>query len=254
MTNNKVESERFAELCVHDEMVFGENEKIGINIYNEKRLHRVLKKTLCNNEDCFEVKVGRYIADVKEGNRITEIQCGSLYPLAPKLEYYLGEDDIEVTVVHPIIARKRIIKTDKETGEIKSSKMSPKKESEWTALPELYWLRELIPSPRLKIRFMFISADEYRYSERVRGRKSGAYDASFCPRELLGSMEFSSVEDYRCFIPEALIVREGFSSADYSAATKLKGKKLSGALKFLCSVGVLERQKQDRRFIYSIKS
>ena len=49
MITNASESLRFAELCVHDELVFGENEKIGIGIYNEKRLHRVLKKTLCNN-------------------------------------------------------------------------------------------------------------------------------------------------------------------------------------------------------------
>ena len=31
----------------------------GIGIYNEKRLHRILKHTFCEREDCFEVKVGK---------------------------------------------------------------------------------------------------------------------------------------------------------------------------------------------------
>ena len=251
MITNASESLRFAELCVHDELVFGENEKIGIGIYNEKRLHRVLKKTLCNNEEHFEVKTGKYIADIRDGNEIIEVQCSSLYPLVQKLEYYIQEG-FSVTVVHPIIAKRRIIKADKITGEIKSSKLSPKKENQWSVLPELYWIRDVLGSPKLKIRIMFISADEFRYSERVRRRRSGAYDSSLCPRELLGSIDINSVEDLMIYIPDELKEKGEFTSADYSAISKLGGARLSSGLKALCHVGILERRKEGKRFIYRI--
>ena len=253
MITNEAESARFAELCIHDELVFGENENIGINIYNEKRLHRVLKKTLCENEEQLEIRTGKYIADIRDGNLITEIQCGSLYPLVQKLEYYLNEEDYSVTVVHPIIAKRRIIKADKITGEIKSSKMSPKKENEWSVLPQLYWIREVINSPKLKIRIMFVTADEFRYSERVRRRRSGAYDSSLCPRELLGSIDINGADDLMIYIPDVLREKGEFTSDDYSALSKLRGASLSAGLKLLCHAGLLERRKEGRRYIYTVK-
>ena len=99
---------------------------------------------------------------------------------------------------------------------------------------------------------MFISADEFRYSERVRRRRSGAYDSSLCPRELLGSIDINSVEDLMIYIPDELKEKGEFTSADYSAISKLGGARLSSGLKALCHVEILERRKEGKRFIYRI--
>ena len=140
---NEKEAERFAALCLEEESS-SDIEKSSINIYNEKKLHRMLKATLCNREECFEVSVGRYIADILDGNRIIEVQCASLYPLIPKISYYLENTDFDITVVHPIIVSKTIIRADKETGELIRSKRSPKKESEWSVLPDMRYICDFV--------------------------------------------------------------------------------------------------------------
>ena len=248
------EKDRFASLCLEDEESHPKDEICGINIYNEKRLHRILKRTLCEDEGCFERKVGRYVADILLGERIIEIQCASLYPLTDKIDYYLNGEGYEVTVVHSLSAEKRLIKADRESGEIKSVRRSPKKENIWSALPECYWLRELIPDRRLRVRLMLISADEFRYSERVRGRRTGAYDSEYFPRELLGDIVLCGSEDYRRFVPTELRAAEGFGMAEYSRLSGLKGKRLSMSLNLLCCLGILKKEKMGRKNIYYYQS
>lgn len=231
------------------ETYFGPDSK-GIGIYNEKSLHRILKKFFCDDESCFEKKVGRYIADIFDGEVIIEVQSSSFYPLKEKLKYYLEETPYSVILVHPVIADKTIINADKDSGEIKSIRKSPKRECLWDVLPEMFWLKECIPSSKLTIRLVFVSAKEYRYSERVRFRRSGAYDSTLVPEELLGYEEFFDTKDYYDYIPAPLRGAEGFSASEYSSVSKLKGRKLSLALGFLCAVGLLRKEKQGRKWIY----
>ena len=240
----------FSRLCIDDMEKFFETEEKGIGIYNEKSLHRILKRFFCDDESCFEQRVGKYIADIFDGEKIIEIQSGSFYPLKEKLKYYLEETAYSVTIVHPIIADKTIIKADKESGEIMSIRRSPKRESEWDVLPEMFWLKDFIVSERLKLRLVFVCAKEYRYSERVRFRKTGAYDSMLVPEGLIGEVEFSGNEDFREYIPQELKGANGFSTSEYSSCSKLKGRKLSLALNFLCAVGLLRKEKQGKRWIY----
>jgi len=249
MMLNKNEAERFSALCLEDVEASLEEVKSGINTYNEKRLHRILKRTLCSDEGCFEVKLGRYIADILENGRITEIQCGSFYPLGDKIRYYLENTDYTVTVVHPVIESKTLYRADKESGEILRSRRSSKKESQWSVLPDMIYLSDFVVSPRFCLRLVFVSADEYRFSDRVRFRKSGAYDSDLRPRELTGSISFASKEDYAIFLPD----KECFDSAEYSSFSKLKGRRLYYALGFLCAIGLLEKQKQGNKNIYTRK-
>ena len=240
----------FSQLCIDDMETYFETDAKGIGIYNEKSLHRILKRFLCDDVSCFEQRVGRYIADIFDRERIIEVQSGSFYPLKEKLKYYLEETPYAVTVVHPVIADKTIINADKESGEIKSMRRSPKRESHWDVLPEMFWLKDIIPSDKLTVRLVFVSAKEYRYSERVRFRRSGAYDSSLVPEGIVGSMELSQIKDYYDYIPTQLRGDKGFSSSEYSSVSKLKGRKLSLALSFLCSVGLLKKEKQGKRWIY----
>ena len=250
--NDCTEAERvlFADLCAAQSYtVAGLSEEEGIGIYNEKRLHKMLKRTLCEDESCFEVKVGRFVADVLDGAVIREIQCRSFTPLVKKIEYYLSETDYAVQIVHPIIVDRLLIRAERETGEILSQKLSPKHETLYDALAELYPIRHLLSNRRLSYRVMLIECEEYRYSERRYRCREGRYDHESFPTALVGSVTFRSAQDYAPLLPDSLRGRE-ISAADFAAYSGLKGRKLYSALNVLSALGILRREERGRCVVY----
>ena len=159
----------FSELCRQDRAMYGSDAE-NIGTYNEKRFHRVFKRFVTEDASCYEVKVGKYVADVLCDGHITEIQTKQFSNLKNKISYYLSETDHTVSVVKPLVCERKIIRADKRTGEVKYIRRSPKKEGLDDALCEIYHLRELIANDRLLIHLIFIKAEEYRYSEKVSAR------------------------------------------------------------------------------------
>lgn len=244
------EQKRFAELCgAESYRTVGLSAEEGIGIYNEKRLHRILKRTLCQDESCFEVKVGRYVADILDGGVIREIQCRAFTPLVAKVDHYLTETDYSVEIVHPVIVKKKLIRAERETGEILRIKTSPKRESVYNALSRMYPLREIIGNRRLSLRVMMIEAEEYRYSEPRRYCKEGRYDAELFPTALVDSLTLRTAEDYAALLPEELWGRE-FSAADFAPYSRLRGRDLYSALNVLAAIGVLKCERSGRRVSY----
>ena len=238
-------AERFEALCKRDMETLHPRESIGT--YKEKRLHRILKSYVCENKASFEIPVGNYVADIYEDGRITEIQTCRFDRLLPKLEYYLSDTDLSVTVVCPIIRNKRLIRIDPETGEILRQKLSPSHGKAADLLPELYHIRQVIPNDRLKIKLMLIDAEEYRYSERVRYRRSGAYDSELFPTALVEERDLSSVDDFLEFIPKTT---DSFDATEYSKFIRQKGRDLYSSLNLLCHLKLLAKEKQGRKNIY----
>jgi len=246
------QKELFESLCAAESYrVQGIDAESGIGIYNEKRLHRILKNTVCEKEDCFEVKVGRYVADVLDDDTVYEIQCASFKPLQRKLEYYLAETEYEICVLCPIISKKTVIRAERETGEIMRVRTSPKRQNEWNALAKLYPIRHLLGNERLMVKIMLIEAEEYRYSEAVRYRKSGKYDSELFPTLLAGSVELCGAGDYKKFLPEELRGAE-FSASDFSRLTKLKSRDAYSALNTLAELGLIAREKNGRAVRYKL--
>ena len=194
--------ERFNALCASDGGLAQTRDAQNIGTYNEKRLHRFLKHSF--GERDFEVEIGDYVADLVCESGIIEIQTGGFYPLVKKIEYFLRSTEYTVTVVHPLIANLTVVRMDKDTGEVIRKKTSPKHEAPIDMLCELYWLREFLGESRLKIIAPVISAEEYRFSERVRYRKKGAYDAELFPLEMLDILDVSTVPLVCSFLPGAL--------------------------------------------------
>ena len=247
----KVQRERFERLCASLSYVQGASAlEEGIGIYNEKRIHRVLKRTLCECEDRFEIKVGRYTADVLDGNQIYEIQCGPLHLLKNKLEYYLGSTEYDVTVVHPIITKRVVIRADRNTGEVIRRRLSPIKERPEKILPMMYNLGEFVSHPRFSILLVCLEVEEYRFSEAVRYRKSGKYDSEVFPIAMGEVIELRGVEDYVEFLPRELIGKE-FSASEYERYSSLRGIDTYSALKTLSEIGIIDRKKEGRRVIYT---
>ena len=230
------DAERFERLCREDCEALHTSE--GIGTVSEKRLHRILKKFASEDTDTHEAEVGRYIADVCRNGKIYEIQTASFSPLLPKIRYYLESTPYTVTVIHPIIRNKKIIRIDPETGEILRRQTSPLHGCSADLLPELYFLRELFPHERLTVRLVHIDAEEYRYSERMRYRREGAYDCELFPTSLVRTEDYSTVED----IKELLKADgESFTATAYSRLTGFTGRRLYRALTLLTSLEILRK-------------
>ncbi|MBQ9085948.1 MAG: hypothetical protein IJY47_02040 [Clostridia bacterium] len=243
------EQESFRQICEEEKNAPACSAGVRIGTYGEKRLHRVLKKWICSDETYHERPVGRYIADLLVGDEILEIQTGSLHPLREKLKGYLETTDYRITVIYPMFAEKRLVRMDRETGEVLSVRRSPKRAQWRDALPELFWIREVLESPRVTIRLLLLSGEERRYSERMRYRREGAYDSELFPEELLDELTISVPSDYRMFLPSGLT---SFTAPEYGAFSKQKGRDLYSSLNLLCSLGLLRREAEGRRYRYTV--
>ena len=90
-------------------------ESDGIGTLGEKKLHAALKRFYAKDASCTEVPVGRFVADVFDGQRIVEIQTGQFARLVSKLCFFL--ERYPVTVVHPMSRIRYLTWTDPGTGE-----------------------------------------------------------------------------------------------------------------------------------------
>ena len=130
---------------------------------------------------------------------------------------------------------------------------SPKKARAIDALSQVYYLRDLLENRRLEIRAVLVRAEEYRYSERMRYRKKGAYDCDLYPVELVEEISLCGVDDYMRFIPDELRGME-FDAKQYATVTKLHGRALYSALNTLYAAGLLSRRGEGKKYVYSLKS
>ena len=244
MTNKTVVSDadraRFALLCEEAARARRSEGDGGFGTLAEKRMHAVIKRYVCPNEDFHEVGVGgtRYIADVRVGDSIWEVQSGSFYPMKKKLAYYLEKTDCTVTVVHPITVNKWLTLIDPATGECAPRKKSPKHEHAVALLAELYPLIDLLPNERLRFRLLLIEAEEYRLSNarRHRGKlKSVRYERM--PLSLLDVLDFASPADFCALLPD--ILPDVFTVKELSRATGLRGRHAYSAAHVLEALGVI---------------
>ncbi len=248
----KAEQERFGALALAESyMCKGLSEESGIGIYNEKRMHRILKRTVCDRESCFEIKVGRYVADVLSDGVITEIQCGSMRPLERKLKFYLENTDYKITVLHPLIAKKVLFRAQRESGEILRVRASPKKEDYIDGLAKLYPIRNLLLNDRISVRFMLCHAEEYRFSERMRYRREGKYDSELFPVSLVDSVLLSSPRDYLALLPRNLLSGE-FTAKQFASLTSLKGRNVYSALHTLCALDLITASNNSKPIKFSL--
>ena len=260
----EIDKKRFESICLS---VAAEGlDAGGIGTMSEKRMHKALKRYICSDEGCHEVRIkpdgsvsydendksgrGGYIADIFDNGKIFEVQTGSFYPLRAKIKFYLDNTDFEVTVVHPIIDTKWSVWIDPETGDTTKRRRSPKKEDKYTLLSEIFWLSEHLDSPRLNFRGLFIEVEEYRLLDGwSKDKKRGSNRYERIPLAIIDDLTVSAREIGKSLLPEGL--PEEFTATDLGKITKLRGKKLYGALKVLCAARTIEKgEKKGRSFVY----
>ena len=231
---------RFGRLC-REIMVEGHTSgEAGIGTLAEKRLHAVIKRYLCEDEDCHEVGVlnTRFVSDVRIGNEIYEVQTGSFYPMKKKIAHYLEKTDCTVTVVHPIPARKWVSWIDPKTNEIASRTHSTKRGRAEDLLPELYHLLPHLGNPRLRFRVLLLEAEDFRWLNGwSRDRKRGSERYERIPLALLDDIEFNCPDDFAALLPDAL--PQHFAVKDFSKHTKIRGRDAYSAVRALAALGIL---------------
>lgn len=210
----------------------------GIGTMQEKRLHALIKKYICEDPDCHEVGVAgsRYVADVRMGDAIYEVQTGSFYPMRQKIAHYLESTSCTVTVVHPISAVKWVSWIDPKTGEIAPRHKAPRqKESE--LLAEMYSLLPYLSNPRLRFRLLLLETQDFRMlSDRRRNRKKGSVRYERVPLSLIDEWEFNSPKDFCRFIPQDL--PRHFTVSQFSSFTKIHGVDAYSSVRVLCALGL----------------
>lgn len=232
---------RFCRLCEAAMLERRANGDAGIGTLAEKRLHAIIKRYLCEDEDLHEVGVlnTRYVSDVRIGNDVYEVQTGPFYPMRKKIAYYLEKTDCTVTIVHPIIVNKWISWVDPATREISERKKSPKHEETKDLLAQLYCLIPHLGNPRLRFRLLMLEAQDFRMlTGRSRDRKHyGAERYERIPLDLLGEEDFTSFEDFKQFIPDDLPTH--FTVKDFTRHTGIRGRDAYSAVRVLTALGLV---------------
>lgn len=225
----------------------------GFGTLQEKRLHAAVKKFLCEDTDCHEVGIQntRFLADIRVGNEIYEVQTGDFAPLKQKLEYLLENTPCTITVVHPIIVQRSVAWIDPRDGSVTPPRRTGGIESPVTLLADLYPLLSLLPNDRLFFRLLSISATDFRLLNpkgRDPKRRSRRYER--VPDDLFGDVTFSSPADFRDLLPADL--QGEFTVPAFSKLSHLRGRNAYSAVYVLEKLGILQKTSATRPMKFKV--
>ncbi|HET6510334.1 MAG TPA: hypothetical protein VFG42_26305 [Baekduia sp.] len=190
----------------------------GIGVLREGPLHAAVKDLLASPGDRAEVKFGRFVIDlVRADGELVEVQTGGFSPLGPKLDALL--DDHRMRIVHPVAARRRIVRVDAH-GEVLSSRRSPLRGGVLDVFDRLVSFPSLLAHPNLTVEVLLCAEDHIRAPEAGRSR-SGRRRRDPGERrlvEVVGSEVLSSPSDAAALLPPALVAAGAFTTRELSAA------------------------------------
>lgn len=149
----------------------------------ETSLHRDLKAQYAGNDAQFEVSLGGYRIDVTSGDRLIEIQLGSLAAIRDKVRALLKGHTI--VVVKPIVVRKTLIKQSCQHGLGTSRRQSPKRGTILDLFEELVHFTQVFPHKRLTLEVPLIDIEEWRYPGHGRRRRWRANDHQVQDQKLI---------------------------------------------------------------------
>lgn len=219
----------------------------GIGTLSEKTVHAALKRWRDPDETHHEVPLPEgYIADIFDGERVTEIQTAGFSGFRPKLACLL--EHYPVTVIHPVIREKTLLRLDPATGEIGRPRRASRKGCFADTAAELVYLLPLLGHPGLTVESVLLDAAEYRIPDGVRRGRAHTRRGERVPTGLVDRVILQKTTDYAALIPAGL--PDEFDSAAFARAAGLRGRRLSAALKVLLTVGALTREKQGRGYRY----
>lgn len=200
----------------------------------ETTLHQQLKRMYAPGAEANEVAVGDYRIDaVADDGRLIEVQCASLGAIRDKVRVLCRTHD--VTVVKPVVVRKRIVKHAEKDGPVLSSRLSPKRETVLSVFEELVHFTSPFPHERLVLEVVEIEVAEHRVPRtrrRWRQKDHRVVDRELV--ELIHGHEFRRPEDFTCLLPSLV---EPFTTGDLAEASGMPRWLAQKAAYFLREIG-----------------
>lgn len=218
------------------------SEKI-IGSLNEHTLHLALKKYIEPDPAFHEVEYGAFVADVKRGSCICEIETTSFTRMKKKLDFFLNEN--EVTVVYPIAVKRWVVFVDPKTGETSERRRSPVKGRPCDVCEELFKIREYIGHPNFALKLVFI--EELNYKRR-KGKRSSVREDRI-PLSFVSEMNIVDNEDYAMLVDG--IPDGDFTAKEFDKLNKLGSMRAWSVLQILICAEVIEKVgKKGNAYIY----
>lgn len=184
----------------------------------ETTLHRQLKALYAADAEQQEVRLAGYRIDAMAGDRLIEIQYGSLGAIRDKIRTLVAEHD--VLVVKPLAARKYLIKRKRRGGKIVSSRYSPTRESLLHVFEDLVHFVSVFPHPRLTLDVVLTEQEEHRVAAKKRRRFSNDFRIEDrLLRGIEGRVQLRTAADLLALLPADLPVF--FTTADLAEAAAI---------------------------------
>tara|TARA_R110000850_G_scaffold158317_7_gene282523 strand:+ start:2153 stop:2947 length:795 start_codon:yes stop_codon:yes gene_type:complete len=169
----------------------------------ETSLHRQLKSYYAPNSECEEITLGSYRIDAIDGDRLIEIQHGSLGAIRDKVRCLLEDHDVHV--VKPIAIRKYLIKRQKKNGEPISARFSPRRGSVFDLFEDMVHFANVFPHPRLTLEVALTIQEEHRIARKPRRWKGKDYRVTDrVLRSVEDQIAFNTAADLLKLIPGKL--------------------------------------------------
>ncbi|MDE6406651.1 MAG: hypothetical protein K2M20_13480 [Lachnospiraceae bacterium] len=228
-----------------------QNDPHGFGTLQEKTVHAVMKLYYEPDEDCHEVPVEGYIADIYKDGHIIEIQNGNFGRLRPKLSVFLPL--YPVTVVLPIPHFKWLIWINEESGALSEKHKSPVTGNAYHAFAELYRIKPFLKNPNLSFAFPLIDMDEYRLLNGwSRNKKRGSTRYDRMPLSLHDEIRVERTEDFMQFVP--INLQEPFTISDFAKAAGIRRDLAADAVPILMYLDILRREgKRGREYLYRVE-
>lgn len=225
-----------------------------IGTLREKTMHKILKYYVEPDNSFHEVKVKNYIADIKKGNDIIEIQTQNYRSAIPKYREYLSEESQTLTVVYPLAAVRNLGWIEKDTGRTSKLTRSPKYNEIYEFYNEIYWIKDFINNERFRLKIILLEVTEIKYRDGWgKHKKNNATKIDRIPVSVIGEVDFNKKEDYIKFIPPALVEQGDFLSSELAKCSSKKGLAISSFLNTAREIGLITRiGKKGNAFIYKI--
>ncbi|MFW5782990.1 MAG: hypothetical protein ACOCY8_00590, partial [Spirochaetota bacterium] len=216
---------------------------------NETGLHEQLKHLYAGTEGRTECEIDGYVVDVALPGEIVEIQTRGFGKLRRKIVDLSPRHRIRI--VYPIAAETLISKLS-DTGELLSSRRSPRRGRVEEVFGEIVWIADLLPDPRIQIDVVLARVVETRIADgKGSWRRKGV---SIVARQLGTVVETVHLEqpvDYLRLLPDPLA--STFTNADLMEAAGLRYRFVQPITRSLRKMGLVQAVgREGRQNVYEI--
>lgn len=216
---------------------------------NETELHEQLKHLYAGADGQTECAVEGFVVDVVHADELVEVQSRGFAKLRRKIEALSAAHRIRI--VHPIAVETRINKLS-DTGELMSSRRSPRRGHVGEVYRELTTIADLLPHTHVVVEVVLVRAVETRVADgRGSWRRRGV---SIVARQLGAVVEthrFHTAADYLSILPTDLAPR--FTNSDLIEACGLRYRDAQPITSTLRKMGLLRlADKRGREQLYEL--